>query len=280
MFAAPGTTRLWGALVLLGFAAPAFAQSSVTVAWDPSSGSDIAGYRLYQGGASAKYTNVVDTGKLTTATVSGLVLGATYYFAATAYDSFGLESDYSNEIAYTVPAVPSPPNVISLTSPTNGAVCAAGCTIALAVNVTVSGDTVSQVQFFNGTALLGSATNAPYTFAWTKVSPGTYSVWARAVCASGNLLTSAAATVSVQHKAPKLRLSLAAGTSALQPRLGASIVLTATGDPGQAFDVLRSPDLKTWARIGTLTLDATGAGSFGDLTPGKQAIGYYRLQGQ
>jgi hypothetical protein len=80
------------------------AARSVVLAWDPSDGTNvIAGYRIYRGGASGTYTNTIDVGNVTTATVSGLTEGATYYFAATAYDTSALESDFSNEISYRVP---------------------------------------------------------------------------------------------------------------------------------------------------------------------------------
>ena len=60
------------------------AASSVTLAWDPSTSTDVVGYNLYYGAASATYTNVVSVGSATSLTVSGLVAGVTYYFAATA----------------------------------------------------------------------------------------------------------------------------------------------------------------------------------------------------
>ncbi len=40
----------------------------------------------------------------TTYTQTGLNIGVTYYFAATAYNTQGLESGFSNEVVYTVPA--------------------------------------------------------------------------------------------------------------------------------------------------------------------------------
>ena len=45
----------------------------------------------------------VDVGNHTTCTISGLEEGNTYYFAATAYDLFGNESDYSNEYFEYIP---------------------------------------------------------------------------------------------------------------------------------------------------------------------------------
>ncbi|MFO1477825.1 MAG: Ig-like domain-containing protein [Verrucomicrobiota bacterium] len=83
---------------LLGFAA-----QSVTLAWDASSDTNVVGYRVYYGVASRTYTNMVDVGNTTTATITNLADGTTYYFAATAYNGVGLESDYSNESAYTTP---------------------------------------------------------------------------------------------------------------------------------------------------------------------------------
>ena len=85
------------------------AVQAVTLGWDPSPGA-IAGYRLYQGGASGVYTNVVSVGKATSATVNSLISGRTYYFAVTAYDTNNLESDYSSPISYTVPVTNAMPS--------------------------------------------------------------------------------------------------------------------------------------------------------------------------
>lgn len=84
-------------------AASAQVSSSVTLAWNPSADPNLAGYRVYQGVASHTYTNVVQVGALTNATLSALTQGATYFFAVTAYDNVGLESAFSNEITYSVP---------------------------------------------------------------------------------------------------------------------------------------------------------------------------------
>jgi hypothetical protein len=81
------------------FSISAFAP--ITLAWDASSGTNvIANYKVYYGVATATYTNSVSAGTNLTAFVSNLVLGATYYFAATAVDTSGLESDYSSEVSW------------------------------------------------------------------------------------------------------------------------------------------------------------------------------------
>jgi hypothetical protein len=59
-------------------------------------------YRLYVGRASHSYHQFVETSG-TTATISNLIEGITYFFAATAYDTAGVESGFSAEVSYTVP---------------------------------------------------------------------------------------------------------------------------------------------------------------------------------
>jgi hypothetical protein len=72
--------------------------AEITLAWDQNSEPDIAGYRIYYGRVSRSYTNVVDVGNYTSCVIADLEDGQTYYFAATAYNTDGYESGYSNEI--------------------------------------------------------------------------------------------------------------------------------------------------------------------------------------
>ena len=77
-------------LPILGFAIGANAAPSVTLAWKANSEPDLAGYRLYFGRASHAYHQFAETSD-TTATISNLIEGTTYFFAATAYDTAGVE---------------------------------------------------------------------------------------------------------------------------------------------------------------------------------------------
>jgi hypothetical protein len=78
------------------------AGQSVVLAWSPSISADIAGYRIYYGTVSGNYTSQVTIGNTNSATISGLVDGATYFFAATSLDGAGNESPFSNEAIYQV----------------------------------------------------------------------------------------------------------------------------------------------------------------------------------
>ncbi len=194
------------------FVPSARAQSSVTLAWDASPGGAIAGYRLYDGAASRTYTNTVDVGNATTGTLSNLVSGATYFFAVTAYDTNGLESDYSSEVSYTVPLPSNPPPAIALTSPVNGMVYSEPATISLSASVSANGHAVSQVQFYNGGALVGTVSAAPYDFTWKNVSAGTYSLSAKLAYDSGSTVASTAVNVTVAAGKPGTGLSFAANS--------------------------------------------------------------------
>lgn len=84
------------------FVVDAEGAASVTIKWARNDEPDIVGYRLYYGTASRTYDGYVES-STTVATVSFLIEGTTYYFAATAYDSAGLESAFSDELSYTAP---------------------------------------------------------------------------------------------------------------------------------------------------------------------------------
>ena len=84
---------------------PCLAVQSVTLAWDPSADASVVGYNLYYGTVSGSYSSRISVSNTTSATVSGLREGVTYFFVVTAYDSSGLESVPSNEVSYSVPGV-------------------------------------------------------------------------------------------------------------------------------------------------------------------------------
>jgi hypothetical protein len=93
------TNRLFlAAVVLLASRQVSAYGANVTLSWSPNSESDLAGYRLHYGTSSRNYSAVVNLGKVTNYTVTGLNAG-TYYFALSAYDTSGNESGYSSEVS-------------------------------------------------------------------------------------------------------------------------------------------------------------------------------------
>ena len=82
-----------------------------------------------------------------------------------------------------------PPSV-SITSPQAGASYTADASITIEANASDSDGSVSKVEFFAGSTLLGQDTTAPYSFNWTNLSPGNYSIIAKAYDNEGSTSTS------------------------------------------------------------------------------------------
>jgi hypothetical protein len=100
----------WFVAMLALAVCSAQADVSVPLAWNPSPDANVAGYKIYYGGASRTYTNSVDVGNVTSTVIAGLAEGTTYFFAATTYGADGVESDFSDEAtAVTANAVVTPP---------------------------------------------------------------------------------------------------------------------------------------------------------------------------
>jgi chitodextrinase len=92
------STLLFTALLAFATAAPA---GTISVAWDPVTDADLAGYRVYWGTAPGNYTQQQDVGAgTTTLQLVGLADCASYYVAVKARDTAGnLSAAFSNEVA-------------------------------------------------------------------------------------------------------------------------------------------------------------------------------------
>ncbi len=88
---------------LLALPISSHAAGAVSLSWGPNPEPDIAGYKVYYGTTRGSYTAKLNVGKYTGCVISGLTMGKTYYFVATAYNADGLESNYSTVLSYTVP---------------------------------------------------------------------------------------------------------------------------------------------------------------------------------
>jgi len=100
-----------GVAIFVGAAvtAPKAFAAQVALAWDPNTEADLAGYKIHYGNTSGSYSAHIDVHNVTNYTITGLVEGQNYYLAASAYDSSGNESGYSNEVSYSVPAANGAP---------------------------------------------------------------------------------------------------------------------------------------------------------------------------
>jgi regulation of enolase protein 1 (concanavalin A-like superfamily) len=132
-----------------------------------------------------------------------------YSLTAVAHDADG-NSTTSGAVPVTVQAATNQVPTVSLTLPTNGAQFSAPATISLAANASDPENQLARVEFYSGTTLLGSDTSAPYSFSWTNVAAGTYSLTVRAYDSGGASATSAAVSVTVTAAAGGLPTGMVA----------------------------------------------------------------------
>jgi hypothetical protein len=101
-----------------------------------------------------------------------------------AYQSFITKADTTTPLAAYI------------TTPATGRVYYAGYTLPLSANAVDDFGTVTQVAFYAGTTLIGTATSRPFTVSWSGHPAGTYSVTAQATDSNGTTAVSSPITVT------------------------------------------------------------------------------------
>ncbi len=177
----------------------------------------------------------------------------------------------------------SPP-AVSITSPTSGATYPAPATVTIQASASDSDGTVTNVEFYQGTTLLGSDATAPFSYTWNAVPAGTYTLTARATDNLGAATTSAPVTITVNsasNQPPAVSItSPASGASFTAP---ATVTITAiASDPDGnvnrveffqgatllGTDTAGSPYSFTWSGVaaGTYSLTAVATDNQGAAT--------------
>lgn len=89
------------------------------------------------------------------------------------------------------------PPTVSITSPANGTAYTAPASVTINATAADADGTVSSVAFYNGGTLLGTDNTSPYSYTWSNVAAGSYSLTAVATDNSGMSTTSAAVAIVV-----------------------------------------------------------------------------------
>lgn len=119
-----------------------------------------------------------------------------YAFTTRATDNFGAFTDSAVITVHVLPPLTTPPTV-SITAPADMTTFLAPATITINANAADSDGTVTKVEFFSGATKLGEDTLAPFSFDWTNVAVGNYSLTVKATDDMTATTTSAAILVNV-----------------------------------------------------------------------------------
>jgi RHS repeat-associated protein len=119
--------------------------------------------------------------------------------AAGAYTLTAKATDNGGAVAtsapVTVTVLDNQPPTVSLTAAKSQA--GAPVTVTFTATAADADGSIAKLEFYNGATLLGTATAAPYSYTWTDVPQGSYSLTAKATDDRGAATTSAAVAVDV-----------------------------------------------------------------------------------
>jgi len=118
------------------------------------------------------------------------------------YMLFIIDANGVPSVARMVSVQGNSPPAVTLTQPTDGATFTPPATVNLAAAASDADGSVTKVEFFNGAAKLGEDTTAPYSFTWSGVAAGTYTLTARATDDLGATTTSVASRITVSANTP------------------------------------------------------------------------------
>ncbi len=128
---------------------------------------------------------------------SGMAAG-TYKLVARAFDNkgfSGLSSPVEITITGTGPVNQAP--TVSLTAPAANSTYTSGSSVSLTADASDTDGTISKVEFYAGTTLIGTDESKPYEITWVQPAAGSYSLKAKAYDSNNASTESAAVAITV-----------------------------------------------------------------------------------
>ncbi len=246
-----------------------FSQAA-TLEWDRNPETNVIGYRVYVGRVSRLYDSVLDIGNQIITQVP--TSPGTTYFAVTAYDSDGLESDFSEEVFYTMAGANRPPTAFgdAYATPKNTPLNVPASTGLLMNDVDPDGDALVALPL--SAPLYGTATvNSDGSLFYTPPANFTGADYLEYVVFDGTDVSTEAGVVILVEESNSLPIARADTYSTLKNTAlnvaVASGVLANDIDPdGDPLTVI----LLTAPSYGTVSLNANGSFLY---TPGSNFVG-------
>ena len=232
--------------------ANAVSTSQINLAWTDNSFNE-SGFKIERKtGTSGTYSEITTIAAGVTSFNDTGRQPSTQYFYRVRATNLGGDSAYSNEAsAMTSNLLPS----VSVTAPSGGSVFTAPANVTLNASASDADGTVAKVEFFQGSTKLGEDLTAPYSFSWTNVSAGTYSLTAKATDNLGGVTTSAPVAITV-NALPTISLTAPAANTVFTSPANFTITASASDSDGSISKV------EFFAGAGLLGQDTTAPYSF------------------
>jgi uncharacterized protein YjbI with pentapeptide repeats len=125
-------------------------------------------------------------------------VAGTYAVTAQAHDNDGAITTSQPVTVNVLPAPGNVPPTVKITSPKSNATVYRVLGTTIKVDAGDSDGSVTKVEFYAGSTLLGSDTSAPYNFSWRPSSTGNQTLTAKAFDDDGAVTTSASVNVRVR----------------------------------------------------------------------------------
>lgn len=167
----------------------------------------------------------------------------------------------------------------AITSPANNAVFSSGSNITVNANASDSDGSISKLEIYAGTTLLGSSAGSPSSVLWSNVQAGNYALTAKATDNAGATTTSAIVNVTVKIPPPAApsNLTVSAVNNSGTNKSVVSLKWTDNSTNEDSFVIERST---TSATSGFTQIAKSGANTtaFTDSTVVSKITYYYRVR--
>lgn len=183
----------------------------------------ISSVKLYNGNNLIDFDNSSPYTKV----LLGLGVGG-YALTAHATDNAG-DSTISNTVNITITAANIPPTV-SITLPLDSSYFTTPADVDISVSAADADGTISSVKLYNGSTLITTLTDSPYTYTWAGQTTGDYNLYAVAFDNSGDSTTSTVIHFFV-NEAPPLEINTTQGNILCN---GGTTTVTVSGTGGTA----------------------------------------------
>ena len=146
---------------------------------------------------------------------------------------------YFDNIYYTGGVSVNPAPIVAITNLANDTVFTTPAAINIQTNASDPNGSITKVDFFNGTKLIGTKTTAPFSFTWNTAAQGIAQVIAKATDNQGKITTSKPVMVLIAapgNTSPQV--SITSPTAATPYRKPAKVVISANvTDDGSIYKV-------------------------------------------